>query len=84
MGALAEERTDFLVIEASDYLDGAGVCVSKAGGNQGFDSGEGTKLVVHATCKDEFLVQAAELGWLSVKEFELPIDDAAVCLVLAN
>ena len=33
MGALAEERADFFIVEASDYFDRAGVCVFKAGSN---------------------------------------------------
>ena len=83
MSALAKERANFLIVEASDDFDGAGVRISKARGNQCFDSSKGAELVIHATCKDEFLVQTAKLGWLSVEELELPINDAAVWPMLA-
>lgn len=81
MSALAKERADFLIVEASDYFDGAGFSVVKAGGNECLNSGEGAELVIDAARKDEFFVQAAELGRLSVEELELPVDDATIWLV---
>lgn len=84
MSALAKERANLLIVEASDYFDSAGVCVVTTGGNQCFDSGEGAELVIHAACKDELFIQAAELGRLSVKKLELPVYDAAIWLMLAT
>ena len=84
MSALAKERANFLIVEASDYFDSAGVFVFTAGGNQCFDRGEGAELVIHAARKNEFFIQAAELGRLSVKKLELPIYDAAIWLMLAT
>lgn len=81
MSTLAKERPDFLIVEASDYFDRAGISVLKAGGNECLDSGEGAELVVDAACEDELFVQAAELGRLSVEELELPVDDAAIWLI---
>ena len=83
MSALTKERTDFLIVEASDYFDGAGVSVFKTGGNECLDSGEGAELVIDTTRKDKFFVQTTELGRLSVKKLELPIDDAAIWQILA-
>ena len=83
MGALAKQRADLLIVEASDYFDGAGVCVFNAGGNQCFDSGEGAEFVIHTARKDELFVEAAELGRLGVEKLELPIYDAAIWLMLA-
>lgn len=82
MGALSKKRADFLIVKASDNFDGAGVSMVKAGGNECLDRGEGAELVVDASREDEFFVQAAELGRLSVEELELPIDDAAIWLML--
>lgn len=84
MGTLAKERADFLIVEASDYFDGARVSIVKAGGNKGLDSGKGAELVIDAARKDEFFVQAAKLSRLSVEELELPVDDAAIWLILVN
>ena len=78
MGALTKKRTNFLIVEASDYFDGAGVCVFKARGNECLDSCEGAELVIDTTREDEFFVQTTELGGLSVKKLELPVDNAAV------
>ena len=83
MGALAKERTDFFVVEASDYFDGAGFSIIKTGSDECLDSGEGAELVVDAAREDEFFVQAAELGRLSVEELELPVDNAAIWLMSA-
>ena len=82
MGALSKERADFLIVKASDYFDRAGVSILKAGGNESLDRCEGAELVVDASREDEFFVQAAELGRLSVEELELPVDNAAIWLTL--
>ena len=83
MGALTKERTDFLVVEASDYFDGTRVCAFMAGGNECFDSGEGAELVIDATRKDEFFVKTTELSRLGVKELKFPVDNAAIWMILA-
>ena len=83
MGALPKERANLLIVKTSDYFDSAGVCGFKAGSNQCFDSGEGAELVVYATRKDEFFVQAAELGRLSVEKLQLPVYNATIWLMLA-
>ena len=78
MGALTKKRTNFLIVEASDYFNGAGVYVFKAGGNECLDSCEGAELVIDTTREDEFFVQTTELGRLGVEKLELPVDDAAI------
>lgn len=83
MSALAQERANFLIVEASDYFDSAGICVFTAGGNQCLDSGEGAELVIYSAREDEFSVQAAELGRLRVEQLELPIYDTTIWLMLA-
>ena len=82
MGALAEQGADFFVVEAADEFDrvvGRRGVGSRAGGDKGFDGGEGTEFVVHAAGEDKFFFEAAELGWLSVEELEFPVEDCAVC-----
>ncbi len=84
MGTLAKEGADFLIVEATNYLDGTGIYILHAGGNQCLNSGKRAELVVNATREDEFFIQAAQLRRLSIEEFELPIDDTAICLMLAT
>lgn len=83
MGALPKERADFLIVKAPDYTYSTGVGVVKARGNECLDSSERAELVIDTACEDEFFVQAAELGRLSVEELELPVDDAAIWLTLS-
>ena len=82
MGALAKEGANFLIVEAPDYLYGAGVRVVKARGNKCLDGGEGAELVINTPCEDKFFVQATELGRLCVEELELPVYDAAIWWML--
>ena len=56
----------------------------KAGGNECLNSSEGAELIIDTAREDELFVQAAELGRLSVEELELPVDDAAIWLILVN
>lgn len=42
VGALPKKRTNFLIVETSNYFDCAGISVLKAGGNECFDGGERT------------------------------------------
>ena len=42
VGALPKKGTNFLIVEASNYFDCAGLIVIKAGGNECLDGGERT------------------------------------------
>ena len=84
MGTLAKQRTNLLIVEAPDYFDGAGTGIVKAGGNRSLDSGKGTEFVIDTASEDEFLVQAAQLGRLSIEELQFPVDNAAIWSMLIN
>lgn len=85
VGALTEQGANLFIIKATHNLDRTGfrVC-SLAGGDQGFNGCKGAELVIDAACKDELFIEPTELSWLSVKKFELPINDGAICGTLAG
>lgn len=77
---LAEQGTNFLVIEEGDDFDLAGPGVFGRGGGSAVDeclnSGPGAKLVVNAAGEDELLLQATDCSRLVVIEFEFPVYNA--------
>lgn len=92
-GALAEEGADFFVVEEGGEGDDAAVGFPAGGGgvragrggrgggrrlDESFDGGKGAEFIVDAAGEDEFLVEAAELGGLGVKDFEVPVQDVFI------
>lgn len=79
VGALAEERTYFFVVEDGHHADLRGARERRGRVEERLHGGPGAELVVDAAGEDELSVETAGLRGLGVEEFELPVDDCRIC-----
>lgn len=51
---------------------------------EGLDGSPGAEFIVDAASENKFLVESADGGGLDVKEFQFPVYNCGVCVLLVN
>lgn len=78
---LTEFAANLFIVKQTTQADGTELVGSIVNSNkEGLEGSPGAELVVNSAGKDELLAEAAESGWLSVKELKIPVEDAGVVL----